>query len=125
MTRKSKKYKYLNYVPAPVNLDHGLYDLVNDEDFCKPDGRIPLLIVTQYGIFPVGHYPVGRDYRNLLGLENQMVAFIRRGYLSNREYPGILEIFLDPDTLLNIRNGSMAIDYSLWTNNESTDLKES
>jgi len=32
----TKKYKFLNYVPAPMKLDSSFYDLVNDDDFLKP-----------------------------------------------------------------------------------------
>ena len=51
-----KKYKYLNYVPTPVKLDSSCYDLVNDEEFIASDDRIPLLMVTQFGIFPGDNY---------------------------------------------------------------------
>jgi hypothetical protein len=116
----SKKYKYLNYVPAPVNLDYNFYDLVDDDEFMKLDGRIPLLIVTQYGIFPSdGIYSDKnhRGYRQLIGLENQTVGFIGRGYLSNREREGIFELYLDTDTVNKIRSKEIFIDLHLWNNN--------
>lgn len=110
-----KKYKYLNYVPAPVNLKSNIYDLVNDEAFCRPDGRIPLLIVTQFGIFPSkGTYKGKKDYSQLRGLKNQTVGLIRRGYLSNREYDGIIELLLDSKSLKKIRNKVLIIDFALW-----------
>jgi hypothetical protein len=84
MKKKKKKNKYLNYVPAPVNLDPEKYDLVSDEEFCETYKRIPLLIVTQSGIFPSrGLYDAKtpeKDYRKLEDLENQpCIAFIGRG----------------------------------------------
>ena len=85
----SKKYKYLNYVPRPINLKSNNYDLVDDDEFCCVDDRIPLLIVTQFGIFPSVAYKGKRDYSQLKGLEYQTVGFIRRVYLSSREYEGI------------------------------------
>ena len=101
---KMKKFKYLNYVPAPVYLEPNMYDLVDDKEFCNPDGRTPLLITIQYGIFPSGCYNGNKDYSQLKGLENQTVGFISRGYLSNREGKDIIELLLDPDTLRQIRN---------------------
>ena len=67
-----KKYKYLNYVPRPISLKSNNYDLVDDDEFCRADDRIPLLIVTQFGIFPSkGCYKGKRDYSQLKGLEYQ------------------------------------------------------
>lgn len=100
-----KKYKYLNYIPRPVKLKPEIYDLVDDDEFCTPDWRIPLLMLTQYGVFPAkGYYKGKNGYFYLEGLDNQRVAFIRRGYLSNREYGDIIEIFLDAYILREIRS---------------------
>jgi hypothetical protein len=101
---KLKKFKYLNYVPAPVYLEPNMYDLVDDKEFCRPDGRTPLLITIQYGIFPAAGFKGKKDYSQLEGLENQTVGFICRGYLSKRECKDIIELPLDPDTLRQIRN---------------------
>lgn len=109
-----KKYKYLDYIPAPVNLDPALYDLVDDKEFCKPDDRIPLLLATQFGIFPGGNYPGKKDYSHLVGLENQVVGFIGRAYPTEREREGILAIFLDQKFLLQIECGHISIGLSLW-----------
>ena len=100
---KMKKYKYLNYVPAPVYLEPNMFDLVDDKEFCNPDGRTPLLITVQYGIFPTGGVR-GKDYSQLKGLENQNVGFIGRVLYSDREHKHIIELLLDPDTLRQIRN---------------------
>jgi len=108
------RYKYLNYVPRPINLESNTYKLVNDEEFCSPDGRIPLLMVTQYGIFPSKDIYRGRKvYSKLEGLENQTVGFVRRGYLSNREYDGIIELFIDTITLEKVRKNVLKIDFEL------------
>jgi hypothetical protein len=110
-----KKYKYLNYVPVPVHLKSTMYDLVDDEVFCCPDGRIPILIVTQFGVFPSkGSYKGKKDYCQLRGLENQTVGFIRRAYLSDREYDGIIEMILDLKTIERIRKKVLKIDLTLW-----------
>lgn len=121
LSLKTKKYKYLNYLPKPVNLESYMYDLVNDTDFCNPDIRTPLLIVTQFGIFPKGNYNGKKDYGQLNGLENQSVGFIRRAYLSDREGKDIVEFLLDDETLNLIRNKDIEINFSLW--NESTKIK--
>jgi len=110
---KLKKYKYLNYVPAPVHLKSNNYDLVDDDEFCCVDDRIPLLIVTQFGIFPTGSYKGKRDYSQLKGLEYQTVGFIKRAYLSDREYGGIIEMLLDLKTIERIRKKDLKIDFSL------------
>jgi len=103
-----KKYKYLNYVPVPVHLKSTMYDLVDDEVFCCPDGRIPILIVTQFGVFPSkGSYKGKKDYCQLRGLENQTVGFIRRAYLSDRETSGMTLLELDSKTLEKIRRNNL------------------
>lgn len=114
----SKKYKYLNYVPRPINLKSKYYDLVDDDEFCCVDDRIPLLIAIQFGIFPSkGSYKGNRDYSQLKGLEYQTVGFIKRAYLSNREYGGIIEMLLDLKTIERIRKKDLKIDFALWNKN--------
>ena len=110
---KMKKFKYLNYVPTPVYLEANMYDLVDDKEFCTPDGRTPLLIANQYGIFPNGCYNGNKDYSQLKGLENQNVGFIRRGYLSNREGKDVIELLLDLDTLRRIRNKTLLTNWEV------------
>lgn len=95
----NKKYKYLNYIPPPVGLERHRYDLVDDEAFCTPDGRMPLLMATQFGIFPNGIYKGKKNYGQLEGLENQTVGFIGRAYLSDRECKTIMAFDLTPNTL--------------------------
>jgi hypothetical protein len=109
----SKKYKYLKYIPKPKLVDSSLFDLVDDTEFCLKDNRVPLLIITQFGIFPARNYPGKKSYQLLHGLENQSVAFFRRAYPTPREYEDIIEINLDATTLFNFRNGSFKIDYTL------------
>lgn len=99
----SKSYKYLNYVPKPIHLDPTDYDLVDDEEFCIPDGRVPLLNLTQFGIFPHPTAFGKKDYRRLEGLEGQRVGFLGRGYLSNRERRMVMEVVLNENTLELIR----------------------
>lgn len=120
-----KTFKYLKYVPKPVHIDSETYDLVDDDEFCKMDGRIPILMVTQYGIFPTkgqyGNKPKC-DYRKLEGLENQTVGFVRRGYLSDREIKGIIFIHFTEELLEQVRidpNNYNDNLYKLWKTFES------
>jgi hypothetical protein len=39
-------FKYLNYIPKPINLRPDQYDLVDDEEFSTSDDRTPLFMVT-------------------------------------------------------------------------------
>ena len=111
----TKKYKYLNYVPTPVKLDSSCYDLVNDEEFIASDDRIPLLMVTQFGIFPGNNYKGKyKGYRDLLGLENRHIGFIGRGYYFSRERDGVIQMLLDSITIDRIRNQDLQIDLRLW-----------
>jgi hypothetical protein len=123
------KYKYLNYVPLPVNLDKTRYDLAGDTEFCRIDSRIPLLIVTQYGIFPSrGLYSANvpeKDYSKLEGLENQhSIAFIGRGYLSDRERNGIFELAITPAVKAKIKRKEMHIDLHLFSRIENEKLND-
>jgi hypothetical protein len=108
-------FKYLNYIPKPINLRPDQYDLVDDEEFSSPDDRIPLFMVTQGGIFPFHYTFKGkRNYSQLVGFENQFVAFVGRPYLSNRENPRIIAFHLDETTLNNIRNKTMILNLKMW-----------
>ena len=111
----NKKYKYLNYAPTPVKLDSSCYDLVDDEEFIESDDRIPLLMVTQFGIYPSGDKK-GNDncYLDLIALYNRTIGFIGRGHYSSRERDGVIEILLDSNTINRIRNKDLQIDLGLW-----------
>ena len=111
----AKKYKYLNYVPTPIKLDSSCYDLVDDEEFIDSDDRIPLLMVTQFGIFPGDNYKGKyKGYRDFIGLENRHIGFIGRGHYSSRERDGVIEMLLDSITINRIRNKNLQIDLRLW-----------
>ncbi len=108
-------FKYLNYIPKPINLKPDQYDLVDDDEFCNPDDRIPLFMVTQSGIFPFSYTFKGkRNYSQLVGFENQVVAFVGRAYLSYRERERIIAFKLDETTLMNIRNKKMELNLKMW-----------
>lgn len=94
------KLKYLNYLPKPIHIEESRYDLVDDDEFFKKDNRIPLVMVTQFGIFPTkGQYSdkPKKDIRVLEGLENQQIAFFRRTYLTNNEEDGLVILYADEE----------------------------
>lgn len=98
-----------------------MYDLVDDKEFCRVDERIPLLMATQWGIFPndATYDNHQYDYSRLEGLDNQpILAFIGRGYLSERERPGIFELKNVDGIFEKIRNKEVQIDLRLWYDGE-------
>ncbi|MBZ9626658.1 hypothetical protein LB450_00955 [Psychroflexus sp. CAK1W] len=113
----SKKFKYLDYIPKPMHLENGSIDFVNDEEFVQKDERIPLLMLTQHGIFPgkknYGVKPI-YDYRLLDGLEDRLVGFVGRGYLSNRERKGIIFKHTGPELMKQITADAKSIDLDWW-----------
>jgi hypothetical protein len=58
-------------------------DLVTPEEMGTADHRIPILLVTQFGI----HYnhPSDKIWINKILSENGEIALLYRGYLSNRQ----------------------------------------
>lgn len=96
------KYKYLKYLPTPILIEPSMYDLVDDDEFFTYDERIPLLMATQFGIFPFQGCYQGKptyELRTLEGLEHRKVAFFKRGYASNSESPGISILLADEQLL--------------------------
>ena len=94
------KLKYLNYLPKPIHIDESRYDLVDDDEFFKRDNRMPLVMVTQFGIFPTKGQYYGKpkkDIRLLEGLENQDIAFFRRTYLTNNEQDGLVILYANEE----------------------------
>jgi hypothetical protein len=114
MNKVSKKYKYLEYVPAPIHLKKSEYDLVDDPEFLERDDRIPLLICTQFGIFPAGSLFEKHPYERLEGLEGQRIGLLGRGYASHRERKGIFELYLDDFIMERIKNEELILDLRLW-----------
>ena len=100
------KLKYLNYLPKPIHIEESRYDLVDDDAFFKRDDRMPLVMVTQFGIFPTkGQYSdkPKKDIRLLEGLENQNIAFFRRTYLNNNEEDGLVILYADEELVKDQR----------------------
>lgn len=115
---KSKKFKYLDYIPKPVNLEKDSIDFVNDDEFIQKDERIPLLMLTQHGIFPAKMIYQGKpryDYRLLEGLKDRLVGFVGRGYLSSRERKGIIFKHTGPEFIKQITEDGKSINLGWWT----------
>lgn len=92
------KYKYL--IPRYINAHFATIDFNKFfvDQFFKGDDRMPLVMVTQFGIFPTkGQYSdkPKKDIRLLEGLENQNIAFFRRTYLTNNEEDGLVILYAD------------------------------
>lgn len=92
------------------------------------DGRIPVLVATQYGIFPnkdmfkTLNGQKNPDYWNLKGLEGQRVGFVGISYLRLlSERPGICEIDLDASFMQRFRAEKLFIDLKFWY--EKAELK--
>ncbi len=78
-----RKFKYpLHYPPLIPNLKE-VIDLVTLKEMGTADHRIPILLVTQFGI----HYNHLSDkvWINQIRESQCEVAFLYRGYLSNRQ----------------------------------------
>jgi len=115
---KSKKFKYLDYIPKLVNLENNSIDFVNDKEFIQKDERIPLVMLTQYGIFPAklnyGEKPI-YNYRLLEGLENRLVGFVGKAYLTGSEKKGIIFRTTNSEFIKQITQDEKSINLSLWS----------
>ncbi len=77
------KFKYpLHYPPLIPNLEEEI-ELVSAQEMGTADHRIPILLVTQFGI----HYnhPSDKIWIDKALSENGEIALLYRGYLSNRQ----------------------------------------
>ena len=78
-----KKFKYpLHYPPLIPKLKEEI-ELVSVQEMGTADHRIPILLVTQFGI----HYnhPSDKIWIDKILKEKREVALLYRGYLSNRQ----------------------------------------
>lgn len=78
-----KKFKYPLHYPVLIpNLKEDI-DLATSEEMGTADHRIPILLVTQFGI----HYNHASDkiWIDKILNEKGEVALLYRGYLSNRQ----------------------------------------
>lgn len=112
------RYKYLDYLPKPKSLPSNLVDFVDDLDFQWEDGRIPMFMVTQFGIFPAPDvYPdkSKRNYRCLEGFEGKSIALFGKAYLSGSECNGIIHCEVNRELYSELQVMPAAINLSWWT----------
>lgn len=78
-----KKFKYPLHYPSLIPNLKETIDLATSEEMGIADHRIPILLVTQFGI----HYnhPSDKIWINKILAENGEIALLYRGYLSNRQ----------------------------------------
>lgn len=114
----SLKFKYLDYIPKPVHVEADRIDFVNDDEFIQKDGRIPLVMLTQHGIFPskqnYGSKPE-YNYRLLEGLEDRLVGFVGIAYLTGNEKKGIIFKYTGPELVKQIAKNEKSINLSWWS----------
>jgi hypothetical protein len=114
------KYKYLDFIPRPRFLDTRTYDLVDEKTFLEDDGRIPLVLITRFGIFPkVGTYgdKPGQDITDLEVFKNKTIGLVGMVYLSGKEYKGIIPCYVDEKLIDNLKYMPDHLNTGLWKNN--------
>lgn len=109
------RFKYLNYIIQPTHIPSTDYDLVGDDAFVTEDDRIPLLVVTKFGIFsPRQSFGSKYDFRKLEGLEGQTVAFIYKYYLTLAEEQIIRVFQVAGEDYEALRAGRVTLDRRWW-----------
>ena len=78
-----KKFKYPLHYPSLIHNLTEEINLATPEEMGTADHRIPILLVTQFGI----HYnhPTDKIWIDKILNEKGKVALLYRGYLSNRQ----------------------------------------
>jgi hypothetical protein len=77
------KFKYpLHYPPLIPNLDEEI-DVVSAEEMVAEDGRIPILLVTQFGFHT--NRSSDKEFIQTIIASDGKVGLLYRGYLSNRQ----------------------------------------
>ncbi len=78
-----RKFKYPLHYPSIIpNLKEEI-DLVSAQEMRTPDHRIPILLVTQFGIHC--NHPSDKIWINKILTEIGEIALLYRGYLSIRQ----------------------------------------
>ncbi len=119
-TSNSVKYKYLDFVPRPNFLDKRTYDLVDEKSFLEEDDRIPLVLITRFGVFPkVGTYG-DKPTQNLTDLEvfkHKTIGLVGMVYMSGAEYNGITPCFVDEKLIEHLKAKPDYLNTGLWKRN--------
>lgn len=111
------KYKYLDFIPRPSHMDRRCCDLVGEDEFFKVDGRIPMVLITQHGIFPPKGCYDGRPKRNMAYLEDlkdQIIALTGMVYLSGYEYKGLMTTYVDDELIESLKENKKTLSTALW-----------
>ncbi len=78
-----KKFKYPRHYPDIVQNLKEAIDLATSEEMGTADHRIPILLVTQFGIYY--NHPSDKIWIDKILKEKGEAALLYRGYLSNRQ----------------------------------------
>lgn len=78
-----KKFKYPRHYPSLIPNLKEVIDLATPEEMGTADYRIPIPLVTQFGIHC--NHPSDKIWINKILSKNGEVALLYRGYLSNRQ----------------------------------------
>jgi hypothetical protein len=100
------RYKFLKQLNPPENIPESMFDLVDGNTFIKPDGRIPLLPLTEYGLWckhDANEYDRWNESEFFNAMLYQVVGFIGRQYSTGRDLNGILEFYLDQNVIYRIQ----------------------
>jgi hypothetical protein len=92
-----KKFKYPVHYPSLIPNLKETIDLATSEEMGTADHRIPILLVTQFGI----HYkhPSDKIWIDKILKEKGEVALLYRGYLSNRQAGNLILVELTKATI--------------------------
>ncbi len=81
------RFKYpIHYPPLISNLDEEI-DLVSDAEMVVEDGRIPILLVTQFGFH--ANRETDKEVIQTIIARDGKVGLLYRGYLSGRQASNI------------------------------------
>lgn len=82
------RYKYpLHYPPLIPNLDEEI-DFISAEEMVAEDGRIPILLLTQFG-FHTNRSSDKEMIKSIIERDGK-VGLLYRGYLSNRQFNSLI-----------------------------------
>jgi hypothetical protein len=97
------RYKYpLHYPPLIPNLDEEI-DLVSAEEMVAEDGRIPILLITQFGFHC--NREMDKEVIQTIIVRDGKVGLLYRGYLSNRQSNSLIIRENTPDYYVLLGKG--------------------
>ena len=114
---ETPKYKYLYFLPRISHIHLNCIDQVSEDEFYTPDYRIPLVLVTQHGIFPSKGDYEGKCTKSLETLEDlkyQIIGLTGMVYLSGKEFKGILPIYVDDELVSHLKKNRRFLNTRLW-----------